>query len=175
MLTTSRVLLRQWREADLEPYAAINADPEVMAHYPSTLDRAQSDAGVARLTAHIEQHGFGLWAAELRSDGSLLGFCGLQHVPFEACFTPAVEIGWRLRRDAWGHGYATEAARACVEYAFGTLGLDELLAMARPGNTPSLRVMQRLGMTHDPADDFVHAPPGGQPLDFVLYRLPRPA
>ena len=175
MLTTPRVLLRPWRESDLEPYAAINADPEVMAHYPSTLDRARSDAGVARLSTHNEQHGFGLWAAELRADGSLLGFCGLQHVPFEAHFTPAVEIGWRLRRDAWGHGYATEAARACVEHAFGVLGLDELLAMARPGNTPSLRVMERLGMTHDPADDFVHAPPGSPPLDFVLYRLRRPA
>jgi RimJ/RimL family protein N-acetyltransferase len=175
MPITERVLLRQWTDDDRIPFAAINADPEVMAHYPAPLDRAGSDASLERLRAHVDQHGFGLWAAERRSDGRLLGFVGLQHVPFEAHFTPAVEIGWRLARDAWGHGYATEAAVACVDYAFADLGLDELLAMARPGNLASLRVMERIGMTHDPADDFRYSPRGAGEQDFVLYRLPRSA
>jgi RimJ/RimL family protein N-acetyltransferase len=170
------MVLRQWSAADREAFADMNADPDVMAHYPRTLTRDESDRVLDRLTAHVDRHGFGMWAAERRSDGRLLGFVGLQHVPFEAHFTPAVEIGWRLRKDAWGNGYATEAARACVAYAFGELGLDELLAMARPGNLPSLRVMDRLGMRRDPRDDFRHPPPGTEgSLDYVLYRLPRSA
>ena len=175
MLSTPRVALRQWSGADRELFAEMNGDPEVMAHYPRTLTRAESDHLLDRLTAAIDQHGFGLWAAERRSDGQLLGFVGLQHVPFEAHYTPAIELGWRLRRAAWGRGYATEAARACAGFAFGELGVRELFAMARPDNEPSRRVMDRLGMQHDPADDFRY-PPAGQAgsLAYVLYRLSPP-
>ena len=132
MLRTPRVTLRQWSGGDRELFAEMNGDPEVMAHYPRTLTRAESDHLLDRLAASIDQHGFGLWAAERRSDSQLLGFVGLQHVPFEAHYTPAIELGWRLRRAAWGRGYATEAARACAEFAFGELGVRELFAMARP-------------------------------------------
>ena len=175
MLRTPRVTLRQWTGADRELFAEMNGDPEVMAHYPRTLTRAESDQLLDRLAASIDQHGFGLWAAERRSDSQLLGFVGLQHVPFEAHYTPAIELGWRLRRAAWGRGYATEAARACAEFAFGELGARELFAMARPDNEPSRRVMDRLGMQHDPADDFRY-PPAGQAgsLAYVLYRLSPP-
>lgn len=175
MLTTSRIILRQWSDADREPFADINADPEVMEHYPRPLTRSESDQVLDRLAAHIDEQGFGLWAAERRSDRQLLGFVGLQRVPFDAHYTPAIELGWRLRRDAWGRGYATEAARACADFAFDNLGIAELFAMARPGNEPSRRVMDRLGMTHDPGDDFRY-PPAGQPgsLEYVLYRLPNP-
>jgi RimJ/RimL family protein N-acetyltransferase len=175
MLRTDRIDLRQWSGADRAAFAGLNADPEVMAHYPRPLTREESDQLMDRLAARIREQGFGLWAAERRSDGQLLGFVGLQHVPFEEHYTPAIELGWRLRRDAWGFGYATEAARACADFAFAELGVAELFAMARTANEPSRRVMSRLGMTHDPADDFRY-PPAGQPgsLDYVLYRLARP-
>jgi ribosomal-protein-alanine N-acetyltransferase len=175
ILRTARLDLRQWSDADRAPFADLNADPEVMEHYPRPLTRDESDQLLDRLAARIREQGFGLWAAGRRSDGQLLGFVGLQHVPFEEHYTPAIELGWRLRRDAWGFGYATEAARACADYAFAELGVRELFAMARPANEPSRRVMSRLGMTHDPADDFRY-PPAGQPgsLDYVLYRLARP-
>jgi RimJ/RimL family protein N-acetyltransferase len=169
------MILRQWSDADREPFADMNADPEVMAHYPRPLSRRESDQVLDRLAAHIDELGFGLWAAERQCDSQLLGFVGLQRVPFDAHYTPAVELGWRLRREAWGRGYATEAARACAEFAFEELGVPELFAMARPSNEPSRRVMSRLGMTHDPADDFRY-PPAGQAgsLAYVLYRLPSP-
>jgi RimJ/RimL family protein N-acetyltransferase len=171
-LITDRLRLRQWEDRDRAPFAAINADAEVMAHYPAPMTRAQSDTAVDKMMAHVDRYGFGLWAAERIIDGELLGFVGVRHIPFEADFTPALEIGWRLRRDAWGNGYATEAARVSVDYAFDVLGVPEVLAMARPTNTSSLRVMERLGMTHDPADDFHHPPlPTSGSLDYVLYRL----
>lgn len=175
VLHTERLVLRQWRESDREPFAAINADPEVMAHYPAPLTREQSDGLVDRYAAQIAAQGFGLWALSLRADDSLLGFVGIRSVPFDAHFTPAVEVGWRLRRDAWGHGYATEAARECLRFGFTTLGLPQIVAMARTANLPSLAVMERLGMHRDLAGDFVY-PPAGEPgsLDYVLYRLDAP-
>lgn len=175
-LTTERLVLRQWRDTDREPYAALNADPDVMEHYPATMTREQSDGHVDRTMKHIAEHGFGMWAVERREDGRFIGFVGLQWVPFEEHFTPSVEVGWRLARDTWGHGYATEGARLATRYAFDVLGRAELLAMTQAGNTRSMAVMHRLGMTHNPADNFVYPPagrPGSEP--FVLYRLPRAA
>lgn len=171
-LQTERLLMRQWRDTDREPFAAINADPEVMAHYPAPMTREQSDAALAKLAAGIDATGIGLWALERRDDSALLGFVGIRNVPFEAHFTPAVEVGWRLRRDTWGSGYATEAAQECVRYGFETLGLEQIIAMARPDNWPSRRVMDRLGMWHDEAGTFRY-PPAGEPgsSDYVLYRL----
>ncbi len=173
-LTTQRLVLREWRDEDRQPYAELNADPEVMAHYPATLSRAQSDRHVERIAEHFATHGFGLWAVQRREDDRFIGFVGLQWVPFEEHFTPAVEVGWRLARDTWGQGYATEGARRAAQYAFEELGRSELLAMTQAGNTRSMAVMRRLGMTRDPADDFVYPPagePGSEP--FVLYRLHR--
>ena len=175
ILTTERLLLRRWRPDDREPFAQLNADPAVMRYFPNPLSRAESDAFIERTEASFAERGYGLWAVERRSDGSFLGFTGLWRHTFEAPFTPAVEIGWRFAAHAWGQGYATEAARAGVRFGFEQTGLDEILSWTSVLNTPSIRVMQRLGMTHDPADDFDHPRlPVGHPLRrHVLYRLPR--
>jgi ribosomal-protein-alanine N-acetyltransferase len=170
---TERLLLRRWRDEDREPFAALNADPAVMEHFPAALGRAESDAFLDRNAAHHEQHGWGLWALEVRQTGRFIGFTGLAVPRFDAHFTPAVEIGWRLAREAWGHGYASEAARAVLAVGFGDLGLDEIVSFTAVDNTRSRAVMERIGMTHDPDEDFDHpALPEGHPLRrHVLYRL----
>ena len=175
MLQTERLLLRSWREDDLAPFAALNADPEVMAHFPSALDREASDALAARAQARLDELGYGLWAVEVRATGTFIGFTGLALQTFEAHFTPAVEVGWRLARSAWGHGYASEAARAALAHGFGPAGLDEIVSMTAVTNVRSQRVMQRIGMTRDPADDFEHPNVAeGSPLrPHVLYRIGR--
>jgi len=173
-LRTDRLRLRQWTAEDFAPFAELNTDPEVMRHFPATLSRQQSDALAERERTAIAERGWGLWAVEVVDGPSFVGFVGLTEQTFPAHFTPAVEVGWRLAGSAWGHGYATEAARAAVAFGFGELGLDEIVSMTVPGNERSRRVMERLGMTRDPADDFDHPRvPAGSPLRrHVLYRLP---
>jgi len=173
MLMTDRLLLRSWREADREPFAELNADPRVMEFMPRLLSREESDDFFDRIQGHFERHGFGLCAAEHRATGSFMGFIGLFVPQFEERFMPAVEIGWRLGYKWWGQGFATEGAREMVRYAFDVIGLDGLVSFTVPANTRSRRVMEKLGMTHDPADDFEHPRlPLGHPLRrHVLYRL----
>lgn len=172
-LETERLLLRHWRDEDRAPFAALNADPVVMEHFPSPMTSAESDAMVERIDAHLAEHGWGLWAVEVRATGEFVGFVGLSVASFDAHFTPAVEVGWRLRRTSWGHGYATEGGQAALDHAFGPLGLTEVVSFTTTTNLPSQRVMQRLGMHHDPADDFDHPRvPEGHPLRrHVLYRV----
>jgi ribosomal-protein-alanine N-acetyltransferase len=176
MPETERLLLRRWRSDDLVPFAALNADPEVMEHFPAPLTRAESDALVARIEQGFDEHGYGLWAVEVTATGELIGFTGLVLQTFPAPFTPAVEVGWRLARSAWGHGYATEAATAALAVGFDGYGLDEIVSMTAASNLRSQAVMRRLGMTRDPADDFLHpkVPPGHRLQPHVLYRLRRP-
>jgi RimJ/RimL family protein N-acetyltransferase len=152
----------------------MNADPEVMEHFPAPLDRAASDAMVERIEAGFDRRGYGLWALEVSATGALIGFTGLQPPSFEAHFTPAVEVGWRLARPAWGHGYATEAARAALRHGFTEAGLHEIVSFTTRSNVRSQAVMRRLGMTRDPADDFDHPQLAPEhPLRrHVLYRLP---
>lgn len=171
-LRTERLLLRPWRSKDRAPFAAMNADPEVRRWFPGLLDRPASDAQADRLQAHIDEHGFGFWAIEAPGEAAFIGITGLMHVSSSAPFAPAVETGWRLARAHWGRGYATEAARAALEHGFGALALPEIVAFAVPGNTASRRVMERIGMVHDPAGDFDHpALPEASPLRrHVLYR-----
>jgi ribosomal-protein-alanine N-acetyltransferase len=152
----------------------LNADPRVMEYMPGTLDRAASDALIARAQAHFDRHGFGPWAAVLRSDETrLIGFVGLMVPSFEAHFTPCVEVGWRLAFAHWGRGYATEAARAALAFGFGSAGLDEIVSFTSVGNARSRAVMERLGMRRDPADDFDHPtlPENHALRRHVLYRL----
>jgi RimJ/RimL family protein N-acetyltransferase len=173
-LTTDRLVLRQWREADLEPFAAMNADPQVMRFFPRRLDREASDAMAHRLARHLDEHGWGLWAVEVPDVAPFIGFIGLAPVPFDAHFTPAIEVGWRLDKAYWGRGYAPEGARAALDHAFGTLGLDEVVSMTIPINEPSQRVMRKLGLTRDPADDFDHPTlPNWEHRRHVLYRIQR--
>ena len=175
-LETERLLLRQWQPADREPFAAMNADPAVMRYFPAPLDRATSDAFADRNEAGIAERGWGLWVVELRSTGEFAGYVGLQPVPPSLPFAPAVEIGWRLAAGQHGCGYATEAARAVRHHAFEVVRLPELVSFTTTANLPSRRVMEKLGMTHDPAEDFDH--PGVDPAwsgrRHVLYRLGTP-
>jgi RimJ/RimL family protein N-acetyltransferase len=175
-LTTDRLLLRQWTDADYEPFAALNADPVVMEHFPAPVTREASDALIERVKPQIEKGDFGLWAVEVRETGQFIGFTGLSVPSFEAHFMPAVEIGWRLSKDAWGKGYATEAALASLAFGFGPAGLDEIVSFTATTNLPSQRVMQRIGMTHDEAGDFDHPrlEPGHRLERHVLYRITRP-
>jgi RimJ/RimL family protein N-acetyltransferase len=172
-LETERLILRDWRLSDRVPFAKMNADVRVMEFMPSILTREESDAFVDRIEAHFLKHGFGLCAVELREDQSFIGYIGLAVPSFQAHFMPSVEIGWRLAADSWGRGLATEGARTIIEYASQTLGLRSLVSFTVPGNIRSRRVMEKLGMTHDPRGDFDHPNlPEGHPLRrHVLYRL----
>ena len=171
-LRTERVLLRRWRAEDLEPFAALNADARVMRHFPAPLSRDQSAELADRIAAGFAQHGFGLWALELPGVAAFAGCVGLSVPTFQAAFTPCVEIGWRLAAEHWGRGYASEAARRVLRCAEEDLRLAEVLAFTAAVNMPSVRVMQRIGMRHDPAEDFDHPlAPATSPLRrHVLYR-----
>ncbi|MEU9086063.1 GNAT family N-acetyltransferase [Streptomyces sp. NPDC048357] len=170
-LRTDRLTVRRWRDSDLEPWAAMNADPEVREHLGDLLTREQSDVSVARFQAEFDQRGYGWLAVEVRATGEFIGFAGLDRVDDGMPFS-GVEIGWRLARSAWGRGYASEAALAVLAHGFGTLGLPEILAVTTATNVRSQAVMRRIGMTRDPADDFDDpTAPEGPLRANVLYRI----
>lgn len=176
MLRTDRLLLRCWSPEDRAAFAAINADPRVMEFLGDVLSREQSDALADRIEARFDRQGFGFWAVEVPGVVPFIGFVGLNVPMFAAPFTPSVEVGWRLDPEFWGRGYASEAAHAVLEFAFDVLDLDEVVSFTTIGNTRSRRVMERIGMTHDVADDFDHPlVPNDSPLRaHVLYRIRRP-
>ena len=171
---TERLILRQWLRSDREPFSRLNADPRVMEFMPGLLTPEKSEALADRIEDHFRQHSFGLCAVELRRDDSFIGFIGLNIPSFEAHFTPCVEIGWRLSADCWGQGLATEGAREMVRYASEHIEIGTLVSFTVPANSRSRRVMEKLGMTHSPSDDFDHpALPKDHPLrKHVLYRMP---
>ncbi len=173
MLRTPRLILRQWKEEDFAPFAAMSADPDVMRFFPKPLLREESDDLAARLAARITERGWGLWACELIATNEFIGFVGLSIPRWQSFFTPCVEIGWRLARRHWGNGYAPEAARAAVTYGFKTLALKEMVSFTTTQNQNSIRVMQKLGMSYE--GEFNHPElPDGHPLQrHVLYRLKR--
>lgn len=173
VLRTKRLILRDWRDEDLEAFAALNADPEVGRFILGPLERAKSDGLAARIRSGIVERGWGLWAVEVTGGDPFIGFTGLTPINFEAAFAPATEIGWRLARSAWGHGYATEAANAVLAHAFDTLGFDALVSITATINGRSRRVMERIGMQRDPAGDFDHpAIAPEHPISrHVLYRI----
>ena len=175
VIRAERLLLRGWTEDDRAPFAEINADPEVMEHFPAPLTRAESDAFVDRIEQHLEQHGFGLWAVEV--GGALAGYTGLSIPRFRVDWMeereqPVVEIGWRLARSAWGNGYATEAARACVRFAFEVLGRSEIVSFTVVGNARSRAVMERLGMWE--IAQYDHPVSEGVSMPSVCCLLTRP-
>jgi len=174
-LQTARLLLRRWREEDLAPMAAINADPDVMEHFPASMSRTEVALLIARLEAGFERDGYGFWAVEVREQGTLAGFVGISPVPEDIPLAPRVEVGWRLARAQWGKGIACEAAKASLDHGFGALGLEEIVAYTSVENRRSRRLMERLGMRHDPAADFGHPRvPAGSPLaPHVVYRIAR--
>jgi RimJ/RimL family protein N-acetyltransferase len=173
---TERLLLRPWREADRESFAALNADPEVMEHFPGVMSRQASDALIDRIGAHWAEVGWGLWAVEIPDTVPFIGFVGLTRQ--DAVGRPVIEVGWRLARPFWGHGYATEGAERALQFGFEILRLDEIVSFTVPQNSRSRAVMERIGMHRDPADDFDHArvDPVRYPhiVRHVLYRLTKP-
>ncbi len=175
-LQTRRLLLRRWREADLDPFAAMNADPVVMEFFPRTLSVEESAAFIERIEACFDQHGYGLWAVEKIEPGQpLIGCIGLSPVEPDLPCAPAVEVGWRLSRAYWGRGYATEAASAVIAFGFDRIHLDEIVSLTASVNLRSQRVMERLGMKRDPHEDFQHPqlPVGHPARAHVLYRISR--
>lgn len=174
-LTTARLRLRHWLTEDLAPFAELNADPRAMRLMRGLLTEAESREFARRAQADLTGRGWGMWAVARKDDGSFLGSVGLNCPAFSSHFTPCVEIAWRLLPRHWGNGYATEAARASLDYAFGVLERPEVVAFSVPHNTPSRRVMERLRMTHHERDDFDHPriPPGDALSRHVLYRMRR--
>ncbi len=173
-METERLLLRRWRDCDKIPFRKINSDPRVMEFYPCVSSPEESDQIIERTEAHFEKQGFGLFAAELKKTGELIGFIGLQNFIHPTPFSPAVEIGWRIAHRYWNLGLATEGARANLDFAFRDLKLSEVIAVTFKGNHRSRRVMEKLGMTHHPSENFDHPHPSlkDSPLKpHVLYRL----
>jgi ribosomal-protein-alanine N-acetyltransferase len=175
-IETERLTLRPWRDEDREPFAAMCADPRVMEFLTPLPGPVEQDAYIGRMNAHWERNGFGTFVLEEKRTGLFAGLAGLKQVAFEAHFTPAVEIAWRLPAHFWGKGLASEAARACLPLGFGVLKLDEIVSYTFSGNIRSEAVMTRLGMTRNPADDFIYQGTDGHPpRPSVLYRLKNPA
>jgi RimJ/RimL family protein N-acetyltransferase len=173
-LQTERLIMRRWRAEDLAPFAALNADPVVMEQFQGTLTQEESDGFAARIEAEFEECGWGLWAIEVKDGAPFIGFVGLHRALFEAPFSPTVEVGWRLAREHWGFGYATEAARRAVQYGYEEAGLDEIVSFTNPDNVRSWRTMERLGMVRDPSSDFEHlnVPVGHRLRQHIFYRFP---
>ena len=174
IIETKRLVLRRWREADREPFADLNGDPQTLVFFPSTLTRAESDALVDRIEARFEAHGYGLWALEVRQTGQFIGFTGLAPMPEDVPGAGGTEIGWRLARRAWHRGYATEAALAARDVAFTGAGLAELWSMTAVLNTPSQAVMRRIGMTEAARFEHPRVPDGSPVKPHVVYHLASP-
>ena len=175
-VATQRLLLRAWTDSDREPFAALNADPEVMRHFPSTLTTDESNGMVDLLMAGFQQRGYGLWAVERLDTNEFIGFIGLSSPRWTTSFTPCVEVGWRLAHEHWGHGFAPEGARAALAFAFTYVDLpnDEVVSFTTVGNTNSRRVMEKIGMQHDAPNDFDHPMlPDWPEKRHVLYRIGR--
>lgn len=175
ILNTERLLLRPWKPSDRIPFAEQSGDPTVMAYFPGPMTPAESEALADSIEAHFAEHGYGWWAVEEKEGDPFIGYVGIQRCEFEAPFTPAVAIGWRLGAEHWHGGYACEAAIAVLAFAFETLKLDEVVAFTVPANLASLGLMERLGMTYDARDDFLHPhlPPDHRLRHHLLYRLRR--
>jgi RimJ/RimL family protein N-acetyltransferase len=173
-LRTDRLLLRPWRAEDRLSFAALNADTEVMRYFPSTLTRAESDAQADHIEQMLDNQGWGLWAVEVLGDAPFIGLIGLNRADTTLGY-PVVEVGWRLASPFWGRGYATEGARAALRYGFEEIVLPDIVAFTSTGNAASRRVMTKLGMLHEPAEDFDHPrlTAASPLLRHVLYRITR--
>jgi RimJ/RimL family protein N-acetyltransferase len=174
-LRTDRLWLRRWSLDDRVSFARLNSDPRVVEFLPGALSREESDALADRIEDHFERHGFGLWAVEIPGITRFAGFIGLSIPHFEAPFTPCIEIGWRLDAEHWDSGYATEGARGALAFGFNSLHVEEIVSFTVPANVRSRRVMEKIGMTHTPSDDFEHPllPEGHSLRRHVLYRIGR--
>jgi RimJ/RimL family protein N-acetyltransferase len=172
-MRTDRLVMRRWLDSDREPFATLNADPQTMVFFPATLDRQASDRLVDLIEERFDQQGYGLWALEIADTGQFIGFTGLNPMPDEVPGAGGVEVGWRLDRHAWHHGYATEAARAALEVAFGGVGLEEIWSITAVLNEPSQAVMRRLALTEVARFDHPNVPAGHPVQPHVAYHRAR--
>jgi RimJ/RimL family protein N-acetyltransferase len=172
-IRTERLIMRRWRDSDREPFAELNGDAETLQFFPATLDRAASDAFVARIEARFDLQGYGLWALELAGTGEFIGYTGLNPMPEGVPGAGGMEVGWRLRKQFWHHGYATEAARAALEVAFGGAQLPEIWSMTAVLNKPSQAVMRRLGLVRYGFFEHPAVPAGSPVRPHVVYHLAR--
>ncbi|KYG64138.1 GNAT family acetyltransferase [Bdellovibrio bacteriovorus] len=172
-LETERLIIRRWKPEDLDSFAALCADPEVMEHFPATLSRQETQSLIDRMNTNHNKDGYSFMACELKSTGDFIGFVGLSYFTQETHFSPCVEVGWRLHKRFWGQGYAPEGAKAVIKYAFEVLKVPEVIAMTAVGNLNSRRVMEKIGMTYNPQDDFDHpkVEDGHRLKRHVLYRI----
>lgn len=175
IIETDRLVLRDWGSSDLEKMAAINQDPKVMEYFPSLQDLITTKNFIKKIKNHLKNQGYSLYACERKDNKEFIGFIGLLLADFEAPFTPATEIGWRLSSNSWGRGFATEGARAVLDYGFKKLKLNEIVSFAAKNNKKSIRVMEKIGLKHNDKDDFNHPKlSNDSPLKHhVLYRLRR--
>jgi RimJ/RimL family protein N-acetyltransferase len=175
--TTPRLLLRLWRDADRAPFAALNADPQVMEFFAAPIARAASDASIDAWQAQFAAQGWSNWAVERRDTGAFIGFTGISLPKRLLPCSPCVEVGWRLAREHWGHGFASEAAREALRIGFEAVDLTEIVSLTALGNQRSRAVMERIGMTNDPNEDFEHpgVPEGHALRMHCIYRLSRDA
>ncbi len=171
---TSRLLMRRWQDSDREPFAALNADAQTMRFFPSTMDRAASDAFADLIEERFADQGYGLWALEIVGTGQFIGFTGLNPMPDGVPGAGGVEVGWRLARHAWHHGYATEAALAALDVAFNGIGLAEIWSMTSVLNEPSQAVMRRIGLTEYARFEHPSVPEGSPIRPHVAYHRARP-
>ena len=173
-LHTDRLIMRRWRDEDLDAFAALNADPVVMENFQKVLTREESAEFIDRNEAEFEECGWGLWAVEVKDGAPFIGFVGLHRVPYRVTSTTDVEVGWRLAQEHWGHGYATEAAERAVRFGYVEAGLPEILSFTNPANARSWKVMERIGMVRDPSSDFLHpnVPVGHWLREHIVYRFP---
>ena len=174
MILTNRLILRTWKDSDLHPFIEMGKDPEVMRFFPNTLTEEETQANFQRIQIHFQTHGFGPYVLELKKNQEFIGFTGLFVLDFEASFAPCVEIGWRLKKQAWGFGYATEAAKECLQYGFNSLHLESIYSFTSILNTPSENVMKRIGMTQ--VGTFAHPKlESDHPLSkHLLYQIEKP-
>ena len=172
-LQTSRLILRNWKQNDIEPFAILNSDPRVCEFLPNVLSQEETLTSVIKIQSHFKEHAFGLFAVELISTKTFIGFVGLKYFSFDSHFTPSVELAWRLSWENWGQGLATEAAQKVTQYGFETLGLPEILAITAKNNQRSRRVMEKLGMFTNEDENFLHPQlEYSHPLaEHVLYRF----
>ncbi|GKU75673.1 GNAT family N-acetyltransferase [Paenibacillus sp. L3-i20] len=170
-IETARLQLRDWEQRDLEPFSQLNADEEVMTYFPKTLSIEETETFYQSIMSEFKDSGFGLYAVEVKENKEYIGFIGFHKAIFAADFTPCIEIAWRLKRDAWGKGYATEGAAACLQYGFGELGFKDIYSFTADINTPSKKVMQKIGMKF--VNEFNHPKvEKGSPLyKHVLYHV----
>lgn len=175
-LKTNRLILRHWKESDLPLFYKLNSNPKVMEYFPFTLTKEQSDNMARKIQKELSEMSYGLWAVELKLNQTFIGFIGLHYQDFNTTFSPCIEIGWRLDFPFWGYGYATEGAKCALKYGINTLKIEEIVAFTPKINYRSRRVMEKLNMSYDSKDDFLHPKiPKGHPIsEHVLYRSQKP-